>query len=704
MAGVSVPAARAWLARSVADQRDRWFLWLAPGFGAGIALYFALPEEPPLWVGGACALIAVPALLFRRFAGAPVVAVVAAAGLGVSVALLHTARVDAPVLEKRIGPVAVSGVIESASPDEANRWRLVLARPVIERLAPEDTPVRVRINVRRVDGDPAPGRLLHVRAALLPPPEPVAPGAFDFARRAYFQRLGAVGFAYGRARVTRVAGASGIRARLNAVRHAVTARIMAGLSYPENAIAAALITGERRAIPSALQEAVRAAGLAHLLAISGLHFALVAGLLYAASRTALACIPYVALRFPIKKWAAAGAFGGACAYLAISGASIPSQRAFLMLAIVLLAVVLDRTPISMRLVAVAAAAVLALSPESLLGPSFQLSFAAVVALVAFYEANARRIAAWGRDLRWARRTTLYVLGIALTTVIAGAATAPFAVHHFNRFAVYGVAANLVAVPIAGLWIMPWAIVALALMPLGLDSVALAPMGWGIDAVVRVAREVASWPGAVLHVPAVPDSWPILVGFGGLWLALWRGPLRLAGLFPLAAAAAAAALERPPDVILGRQPQAYAVRVENGGLAVSPGTRGFARAVWLERAGRAEAVPWRGRSTPDSEWFACGSLGCIRSGGPDRPSVAIVTHPAALAEDCPSAEIVLGSVAIDRRACRGPRLVVDQRDRYRRGAHAIWLDGGPAAVKTVAGYRGRRPWTSQYRRYKAASVP
>ena len=704
MAGVSVSAARVWLARSVADQRDRRFLWLAPAFGSGIALYFALPEEPPLWVGGACALIAAPALLLRRFAGAPAMAVVAAAGLGVSVALLHTARIDAPVLEKRIGPVAVSGVIESASPDEANRWRLVLARPTIERLAAEDTPVRIRINVRRVDGDPAPGRLLRVRAALLPPPEPVAPGAFDFARRAYFQRIGAVGFAYGRARAVPVTDASGIRARINAIRHAVTGRIMAGLSYPENAIAAALITGERRAIPSTLQEAVRAAGLAHLLAISGLHFALVAGLLYAALRKAMACIPYVALRFPIKKWAAAGAFGGACGYLAISGASIPSQRAFLMLAIVLLAVVLDRMPISMRLVAVAAAAVLTISPESLLGPSFQLSFAAVVALVAFYEANAERIATWGRDLRWARRTTLYVLGIALTTLIAGAATAPFAVHHFNRFAVYGVAANLVAVPIAGLWIMPWAIVALALMPLGLDSVGLVPMGWGIDAVVRVAREVSSWPGAVLHVPAVPDSWPFLVGFGGLWLALWRGPLRLAGLLPLAAAAMAAALERPPDVILGRQPQAWAVQVEGGGLAVSPGTRGFARDVWLERAGRAEAVPWRARGTPDSDWLACGSLGCIRSGGADRPSVAIVTHPAALAEDCPRVEIVLGSVAIDRRACRGPKLIIDQRDRYRRGAHAIWFDDGPATVKTVAGYRGRRPWTSQYRRYKAARVP
>ena len=704
MAGVNVSTARAWLAGSVADQRDRRFLWLAPAFGAGIALYFALPEEPQLWVAGVCALTAVPALLFRRFAWAPALAIVAAAGLGVSVALLHTARVEAPVLEKRIGPVAVSGVIESASPDEANRWRLVLARPTIERLAPEDTPVRIRINIRRVDGDPAPGHLLHVRTALLPPPEPVAPGAFDFARRAYFQRIGAVGFAYGRARAVPITDASGIRARLNAIRHAITGHIMAGLSYPENAIAAALITGERRAIPSTVQEAVRAAGLAHLLAISGLHFALVAGLLYTALRTALACIPYVALRFPIKKWAAAGAFGGACAYLAISGASIPSQRAFLMLAIVLLAVVLDRTPISMRLVAVAAATVLAMSPESLLGPSFQLSFAAVVALVAFYEANARRIATWGRDLRWARRTILYVLGVALTTLIAGAATAPFAVHHFNRFAVYGVAANLVAVPIAGLWIMPWAIVALTLMPLGLDSVALVPMGWGIDAVIRVAREVSSWPGAVLHVPAVPDSWPILVGFGGIWLALWRGPLRLAGLLPLAAAAIAAALERPPDVILGRQPQAYAVQVENGRLAVSPGTRGFARDIWLERAGRAEAVPWPARGTPDSDWLACGPLGCIRSGGADRPSVAILTHPAALAEDCPRAEIVLGSVAIDRGDCRGPSLIVDQRDRYRRGAHAIWVDGGSTTVKTVAGYRGLRPWTSQYRRYKAASVP
>ncbi len=368
--------------REIAAQRDRWVLWLAPALGLGIAVYFALPAEPAGWLGLACALLMVPAVGLYRHGAAPALLVAGVAGLGFGVAQLRTATVAAPVLDKRLGPVMVEGLIEAASPDGVGGWRLRLADPLIVGHDPASSPRRIRIRVRRAAADPAPGTRLRALAILQPPPEPAAPGAFDFARRAYFDGIGAVGFALGTAQVAPGPDTPGLRAAINGLRHAVTARILAALPAPENAIAAALTTGERRAIPPEILAAIRDSGLAHLLAISGLHFALVAGLLFGVLRGAMASVPALALRYPIKKWAAVGAFIGALGYLVISGASIPTQRAFLMLGIVLLAIILDRNPISMRLVAVSGAVVLLISPESVLSASFQLSFAAVVALVA----------------------------------------------------------------------------------------------------------------------------------------------------------------------------------------------------------------------------------------------------------------------------------------------------------------------------------
>ena len=688
--------------RAIAGQRERWILWLPPALGIGIALYFALPYEPARWIGGIAALLILPAVILRRQALAPFFLIVIVAGFGFAVAQFRTALVAAPVLGSRLGPVTVEGLIEAASLNEKGGWRVRLVAPAIARLDPSATPRRIRVTIRQADADPAPGKRLWLRAILQPPPEPAAPGAFDFARRAYFRQIGAVGFALGTARVLPGPETLGLRARLNRVRHAATARILAAIPSPENAIAAALTTGERRAIPPDVIAAIRDAGLAHLLAISGLHFALVAGLLFGGLRAAMAFIPSLALRYPIKKWAAFGAFIGAFGYLLISGASIPTQRAFLMLGTVLLAVMLDRAPISMRLVAVAAAAILLIAPESILGASFQLSFAAVVALVAFYEANAPRLATLRRDAGITRRVMLYAGGIAITTVIAGLSTAPFAIYHFNRFAVYGVIANLIAIPITGMWIMPWAIVAFALMPFGLEVLALTPMGWGIGVVVWVARTVASWSDAVLMVPAVPIACLVLVALGGLWLALWRGHLRLVGAIPILAAIPLALLERPPDILLGRSPKAFAASLGEDGLAISPGTRGYTRKLWLRRAGLGQAAPWPRRGGPDLAGLACDRLGCIhtRAGS----VVAFVADRAALAEDCGRASVVLGAIAIKAKRCLGPGLIIDRWARYRGGAHALWFDeGGRVRVRSVAEDRGLRPWTAAYRRLNRAGT-
>ena len=499
------------------------FLWVPVLFGAGNGLYLTLPVEPVGWIAPAAAgLFALAALLLRGHT-APALGLIALALLaaGVAAADWRTDRVSAPVLAGPIGPTDVSGrVVWVGAGDGPQRY--LLDRVIIEGLAPEETPERVRLSARSTgpDGLASPGTWLMARASLRPPPAPAEPGAWDFARQAWFLRIGAVGFAYGApAPLAAPDGEGGsLLSLLSQARHWVSARILAHTTASAGPFAAALLTGDRSAIEKKTLRAMRDSGLAHLLAISGLHVGLVAGFIFFAARGLLALIEPVALRMPIKKWAAGCALLGAAAYLLLSGMSVPTQRAFVMVGVVLLAIMLDRASISMRLIALAALLVLTIAPESMLGPSFQMSFAAATALIATYEAARGFFARLAARGGLALRPLVYAAGVTVTSLVAGIATGPFAVYHFNRIADYGLLANLGAVPITGFWIMPWGLVALVLMPFGLEGIALAPMGWGIDAVVWIARQVAAQPGAVTLVPAMPAA-ALLDDRGGRLVAL-----------------------------------------------------------------------------------------------------------------------------------------------------------------------------------------
>ena len=685
--------ARDWLADLLAAERHRRVLWLPVAVGTGVALYFALPVELPPWTG-AGVLISLIGLCFlarRRPVVLPLLIGAAAVAAGIAAAQLRTQRVAAPVLAKRLGPVLVTGQVVAVEPQGTAR-RITLENPEVGRLKPDETPRRLRIRVTAHEPEVRPGDRIRLRAVLTPPPPPVAPGAFDFQRQSYFRGLGAVGFAYGAPHpLPRTGDGPGFAAAVAAFRQAVGERVMAALPVPEGPVARALMTGERGAIPERIMDAMRDSGMAHLLAISGLHIGLVAGLLYFGLRAFLALIPPLALRWPIKKIAAAVGIVGAAAYAVVAGAPIPTQRAFLMVGLVLLAVLIDRRGLGIRTVAWAALVILLVQPESLLGASFQLSFAAVIALVAVYEEiseirNRRRRLRPGLLLK----PFTYLGGVAVSTLIAGAVTAPFAIFHFNRLAVFGLAANLGAVPITALWIMPWAVVAFLLMPLGLEPLALVPMGWGISTVVAIAETVAAWPGAVNLLPAMPVWALAAIVLGGLWLFLWRRSWRFFGFVPIAVGFAGLATVDPPDILVDDRGELLAVRMADGGLAVSSLQVGrFDREIWLRRDGQEEqARKWPEEGVSNDGRLACDGLGCIyRAGG---QVVALVREPGALEEDCRVADVVIASVPL-RRPCPSARVVVDRFDLWRNGAHALWFEGSGLRVESVNGARGARPW-------------
>lgn len=689
-----------WLVRQFEQERSQWVLWLPVLLAGGIGLYFSLGDEPPLWLGAVTLCATLCGLWFARARPwlLPLVLALATFSAGFTAAQWRTHLVAAPILEKRLGPLTLVGTVTAVEPRDG-AIRVVLSDLIGPDWLETTLPAKARLRVvSRPYDDIAPGLRVRLRAILNPPPEPALPGGYDFARQAYFQGLGAVGFTLGRVEPLPIETASGRHQAvahssslaLASLRHDIAQRVLKTLPEPTNAVAVALITGDRGAIPEEVMEDLRASGLAHLLAISGLHMGLVAGLLYGAVRFLFAAVPWLALRYPIKKWAAFAALLGAGFYLLLVGAPIPTQRAFVMVGLVLLAVMLDRRAISLRTVAWAALVVLLIAPESLLSASFQMSFAAVTALIAGYEVLTR--SAWlrpsERPVFW--KIGVYFAGLSLTSVIAIAATAPFAAYHFNRLALYGLAANLAAIPLMAFWIMPWALISLLLMPLGLEVFPLAMMGWGIDLILEVGRLVAEQPGALLLVGTVPFLGLSAMVLGGLWLCLWRRPWRLAGVVLILAGVVGSLGAKPADVLVNGDGSLMAVRDGEGRLWLSSLKRErFAAGIWMRHSAVDRALAWPLGTDGPSGTLICDSLGCLHRHGDH--VVALVTDPRAYAEDCRAASLLISREPVRRRTCRGPAVVIDRFDLWRSGAHAIWLEDSGARVESVAQHRGRRPW-------------
>lgn len=684
-------------------EEDRWFLWAPVALVAGVALYFALPREPFLPAPAALALVLALAALRARgrpLAFAVLCALALVAG-GLSLAKLRAGLVAAPVIERTLVSARVTGWIEETERRRDGRLRLTVRVAAIERLAPAGTPRRVLVSLRgEADADLyPPGRPVRFAAYLQAPPGPVAPGAYDFARASFFRGIGAVGTAH-RAPET-WAGAPPapaplrLAAAVERMRWAVAARIRSGLAGEAGSLATALITGLRGDISAPTLEALRTAGLAHVLAISGLHMALVAGSLFWLVRAALAAVPTLALRAPVKRIAAAAALAGASYYLVLSGASVATQRAFVMMTIMLVAVMLRRPAITMRNVALAALVVVILTPESILSASFQMSFAAAAALVAVYEIGAVRRRLYGGAgpagpwRRLARGVLVYVLAVSLTTLVASAATAPAAAYHFHRGAPFSLLGNLLAMPAVGLLVMPAGLAALIAMPFGLDPLALQVMGLGIGWVLAAAHFVAALPGAELHMAQMPDAAFLLIIAGFLWLVLWRRAWRLAGVAAVAAGIGLAATARAPDVLVDRGGASVAVRVAADGrlslLTASPD--GFTVSRWLERDGDA-----RPPGDIAGSAFSCDGAACVAP-LPGGGTLAVVRYRAALDEECARARILVVRFPLVR-ACAGPELVLDANDLARHGAHALWLGAGGVTARPARPVPGARPWAGR----------
>lgn len=588
----------AWISTAIQGQRGHLFPWVPVCLATGIGTYFLLPREPTGAELAACGLVAIAAALLAFSIDeslSPLPTAFVFVFLGLLLGAFRAHQVTAPVLQFRYYG-AVEGVIAGLDRSGSDKLRMTLEDVVLEGLAPEETPRFVRVSLHGQQGfvDPVPGLRVILTAHLSGPSGPVEPGGFDFQRHAWFRSIGAIG--YTRTPVLAIAPPPE-KISLFGLRMRVSRHIQKHLPGETGGFAAAVSTGDRSGIGLDTVKALRATNLAHLLAISGLHLGLLVGFVFAFVRLGLALIPPLALRVPSKKIAAAAALLAAALYLAMSGGNVATQRAFVMAAVALCAVMLDRRALSLRAVALAAVIVMLLRPEAILGPGFQMSFAATTALVAVF--GILRDRDWFGVPHWASP----VLAVVVSSAVAGLATAPIAAAHFNVIAHYGLAANLLAVPVMGLLVVPAAVLALCLAPIGIEAVGFWAMGLGLDWILAVAHFFADRPHARGFVPGPPGYVVPLLALGMLWLMLWRGRARIAGLVPVMLAFAAwSAAERP--VILISENGGLVGAMTNEGRALSKARgQGFVALNWLENDGDgADQVAAAARLQPGVPWL------------------------------------------------------------------------------------------------------
>lgn len=687
--GIAATIGRA-LAEAVDLQDGRLFLWCPAALAVGIWTYFALMHEPDAIATGILAAVVLPLALLRP-APAVLLALLVA---GFALAKFRCDSVATPLIRAVTGEVTIVGTVDSVDRARGQRMTLILRPETIQGLAADRLPVRLKLTALLRDTHAEAGDRISARARLAPIPAPVEPGGYDQGRRLWFEGIGGTGRTIGPVQVLdHQPGLDNVPARrLASLREAIAQRIGDHLDGTADSVAEALITGERAEIPRETNLSLQTSGLFHVLSISGLHMWMVAGSVFWVLRAGLALWPRLALTCPIRKWSAAGALLVAAFYMLLADSGVATTRSFLMIAVVFFAMLVDRPALSLRNLALAAIIVLLLQPEAAVDAGFQMSFMAVLGLVAFHNAwtgrqpdEAAPARHWAlRAIRSMLRATM--LALATTTIAGGMSSIP-AAYHFGRLAPYSLLANGLAFPVIGILVMPMALLATVLMPLGLEAIPLLVMGQGLDLVLAISDFVAELPGARMMVPQPPESAVLLLAAGcsGICLLAGRVP-RLAGLVvALCGLALSLPGRQAPDILVERSGANVALRNGDGLLVPALVRKGrFSIEKWLMTDGDG-ALP--ATAARRSGW-TCLAGRCTATAKGRR--VAYLAGDGLGPVDCAGFDIVIASFPL-RGRCRSVPLRIDRFDLWRKGAHAVFLAPSGPVVTTARDGQGLRPW-------------
>jgi competence protein ComEC len=683
------------LLEAIGDEVEQKFFWMPVFLGIGIGIFFKLDTDPDLNTNIImCGVVTALALLARiklehasksRYALHLILAASALISAGITTATIRTINVQAPVLPEKMENIEVVGNIFQLERKE-EITRILLGQIEIEDLPSDKTPEQIRVNTRIRGLNLDLGQRISFNATLMPPAPPIEPGGFDFARYAYFKQIGATGYTTGGVKVVEDNVDIGF---LRKLRNGISQRLRQAMSPTAAAMAMGLLVGDPSNISEKDYDAMRISGLAHLLAISGMHMAIVVSLAFFACRWSLGQIGWLALRCNIKKVSAGFAIIFSLCYLFIAGSPVSAERAFLMSSLMLIAILLDRNSSSLRAVAIAAFIILLTIPEALLTASFQMSFAACIALVASFSWTSKMCFKFfpkkkGEQTRL-QKAIAYGSGTVIATLIAGFATAPFAVYHFNTFSTYNLLANLIAVPLNDFWVMPCGVVSVVLMPLHLEWIPLQIMEYGINLTLWYAHYISSLPHSTFYFPSFSDLGLVLIVLGGLMMSFMATKLRLVGIPLMIFGLTTSSHHQTPDVMVDQNGKLFAIKEKEDKVVVSSKVAAkFTRKVWLRSLGQDEA-----KSLSQAKIKGCTSSSCIYQ--KDGYKVILSKKPAP-AQDCTTAEVFV-NLANEEYRCDSAKSNVTLADLRTNGGYWMWITPEGIQLANVGELRKKRMWVS-----------
>lgn len=667
---------------SVAAQHGQLFLWAPVALGVGIAVHFALPwqHQRLLAIIILVGLALAAAMLKRLPQKFAVIAAASLVALGVLLAGWREGQVAAPRLTRDITVTLEARVVDVTT-------RHLLLQPLgADRMLPSMD--RIRLKLPATPSKLEPGQRLRLRARLAVVQSSVSPQGYDFARVAWFQRIGATGRMLGEPLVIGNDPPNTVAAWFDRARERAARRFQAQMPGEAGAVAGALIVGERNSLTEETTSAMRVSGLAHLLSVSGFHLVMVAGALFMGTRHLMALWPWLVLHAPAKVIAALVAIGGSMAYTLLTGAAYPTLRSMIAITLIMLGVMLGRTAISLRLMAAVGVLLLLYRPEALLDVSFQLSFTGVAALVAFFDAKPVRDWLTPQEHEgWVRRVLRSLASTLLATFIAELALAPIAVAHFNQLGIYGLLANVIGVPVTGFILMPLGFLSLALQPLGLDTLVNPVFGFVLENFIGFARWIATLPHAQIRIPEIGGASFAALMCGLVVLILVRGFMKWVSVPFVITGLILAILAKSPDVRIAPDGKTIAVRTATGDL-IFPNLRGgkFARTSWLEdEAAAADAA---------TAWDTLQDTSCredictVRLGSSGR--LLAVLPRTAQPSKCPVADVLIDLRKVRSRYCTAT-LYVDRRWLWDHGAAELYIQSDKINIKTYAATVGDHAW-------------
>jgi competence protein ComEC len=698
-----------WCHRFIEAESDRFALWLPVFMAVGVLTYYALHTEPPAWlgakfaVGAFAAALALPNRRTLRALGLTL----GFGALGFASAQYATDRLPPIEADLPARAMLATGTVRAVETlayarritlgdvtlTEAERPRTSRARQVQDPPVDATPPLRITrtVRFRLLTGDDTPvetGDTVRIRAISRQPLPPALPGGWDTQRDAFFAGLGASGYALGRVEVTAHATPGGFASRVQWLRETIAARVMASVPGSPGEVSVTLLTGMSRGIPETDHAAFRKSGLAHLLAVAGLHIGIVMAFALGVARTAMALSERASLFWPAKQIAAVAALAVGCGYMVLTGAHVPIMRSFAMACLFTLAILAGRQAVSVRGLGLAGVALMLIAPYEVPGVSFQMSFSAVLALISGYETLRpwlRRL--YGQSLP--RRLLSYFAALTLTSTLAGTASLPYGAYHFGHVQIYYILSNIFAVPVTALWVMPAGMLGLLLMPFGLEGLALVPMGWGASVIIAIAQYTAALPDATVAVPHMPAWGLAVLSVGIAWLGLWRSWIRVLGIAAIAVGIVSPAFDRPPDILLSADAGLIGFRTDDGVfLQQTRSGSNFTRDAWFTRWNVSDAAPLPAAGS--APVFICERDSCVFRPRPTDVT-AILTRGPTRPTSCAGAAVVV-SAEPARGVCAwpSPRLA-DRFTVWKDGSVAIWLEPRGARVLTDREDRGERPW-------------